>query len=85
MLAFLGFIITTTVLVRRSVYTPPQARYFRRVWTTWYAGWVHAKPKSVVRSEYERRYRPYGTAFPPPRHGTVISTAPPAPGHASSN
>jgi len=77
MLAFLGFIITTTVLVRRSVYTPPQARYFRQVWTTWYAGWIHAKPKMVIRNEYERRYRPFGAGFPPPARGSVISTAPP--------
>ena len=83
MLVFLGFIITTTLMVRRSAYRPPQARYFRRVWTTWYAGWIHAKPKKVVRSAYERRYGPRGAAFPPPR-GSVISTTPPLAGSHSS-
>ncbi|MEY2553086.1 MAG: thiosulfate dehydrogenase (quinone) large subunit [Ilumatobacteraceae bacterium] len=79
MLVFLGFIVSVTMLVRRSAYRPPQARYFRRVWTTWYAGWIHAKPKKVVRGEYERRYTAQGASFAPPPRGSVISTLPPLP------
>ncbi len=77
MLVFLGFIISVTLIVRRSAYRPPQANYLRRAWTTWYAGWIHAKPKRVVRGEYERRYTPHGSRFAPPQQGTVISTQPP--------
>jgi hypothetical protein len=77
MLVFVGFIVTVTLIVRRSAYRPPQANYLRRAWTTWYAGWIHAKPKTVVRGDYERRYTPRGTRFAPPQQGTVISTQPP--------
>ena len=79
MLVFLGFIITVTMLVRRSAYRPPQARHFRRLWTTWYAGWIHAKPKKVVRGEYERRYTPQGAGFAPPPRDSLISALPPLP------
>ena len=79
MLVFLGFIISVTLVVRRAAYRPPQANYMRRVWTTWYAGWIHAKPKKVVRGEYERRYTPRGSSFAPPQRGTVISSLPPLP------
>ena len=77
MLVFLGFIITVTLIVRRCAYRPPQANSLRRAWTTWYAGWIHAKPTTVVRGEYERRYTPRGARFAPPQQGTVISTQPP--------
>lgn len=77
MLVFLGFIMAVTLIVRSAAYRPPRATYLRRAWTTWYAGWIHAKPKKVVRNEYERRYTPRGTGFAPPQHGTVISTEPP--------
>ncbi|MGZ4761564.1 MAG: hypothetical protein ACXV5U_05495 [Ilumatobacteraceae bacterium] len=77
MLVFLGFIITVTLIVRRSAYRPPQANHLRSAWTTWYAGWIHAKPKKVVRGEYERRYPARGSRFAPPQQGTVISTQPP--------
>ena len=79
MLVFLGFIISVTLVVRRAAYRPPQANHLRRMWTTWYAGWVHAKPKKVVRGEYERRYTPRGSGFAPPQRGTVISSLPPLP------
>jgi thiosulfate dehydrogenase [quinone] large subunit len=77
MLVFLGFIMAVTLIVRRAAYRPPQAAYLRHAWTTWYAGWIHAKPKNLVRNEYERRYTPRGNGFAPPQHGTVISTEPP--------
>ena len=76
MLAFIGTIVTTTMVVRRSAYRPPNPYYFRRLWTTWYAGWIHAKPKTVVRGEYERRYTPRGSGFAPPSDRTA--TAPTA-------
>ena len=79
MLVFLGFIISVTLVVRRAAYRPPQANYMRRVWTTWYAGWIHAKPKKAVRGDYERRYTPRGSSFAPPQRGTVISSLPPLP------
>ena len=79
MLTFVGFIVTVTLLLRMSAHRPPQASYLRRVWTTWYAGWMHAKPKKLVRNEYERRYATPGTGFAPPMRGTVVSPLPPIP------
>ena len=83
MLTFIGFIVTVTLLLRMSAHRPPKTFYLRRVWTTWYAGWMHAKPKKVVRHEYERRYTPRGTEFAPPATGSVVSSLPPLPRRGS--
>jgi hypothetical protein len=77
MLVTLGVIMAITLLVRRSAYMPPHTHLLRRVWTTWYAGWIHAKPKRVVRNEYDRRYTPRGARFAPPPEGTAVSMLPP--------
>jgi uncharacterized membrane protein YphA (DoxX/SURF4 family) len=77
MFVTLGVIMCITLLMRRSAYLPPHRRTLRRVWTTWYAGWIHAKPTKVVRNEYERRYNPVGMRFAPPQHGTAVSIPPP--------
>jgi len=79
MLTFIGFIITVTMLLRLSAHRPPRTSRLRRVWTTYYAGWVHAKPKKLVRPEYERRYTPHGSEFAPPPTGSVVSLLPPLP------
>ena len=76
MLVFLGFVITATLIVRSATYRPPQATYFRRLWTTWIAVWMHAKPSTIVRPEYERRYFPRGNHFAPPRRGTAAKLPP---------
>lgn len=83
MLVFIGTIVTATMVVRRTAYRPPSAYYFRRLWTTWYAGWIHAKPKTVVRGEYERRYTPRGSGFAPPSDRTAMPLPPPLPGTMS--
>jgi thiosulfate dehydrogenase [quinone] large subunit len=83
MLVTLGVIVSITMLVRRSVYRPPKAHALRRLWTTWYAGWMHAKPKKLVRNEYERLYTPRGSRFAPPQHGTAVSWLPPLPTHTT--
>ncbi len=83
MLTFTGFIITVTLLLRLSAHRPPKTFYLRRVWTTWYAGWMHAKPTKLVRHEYERRYTLRGTEFEPPATGSVVSSLPPEPLRAS--
>jgi thiosulfate dehydrogenase [quinone] large subunit len=80
MLAFIGTIVTATMVVRRAAYRPPNAYYFRRLWTTWYAGWIHAKPKMVVRGEYERRYCTRSTGFAPPSDRSAMPLPPPLPG-----
>ncbi|MEY2583532.1 MAG: thiosulfate dehydrogenase (quinone) large subunit [Ilumatobacteraceae bacterium] len=79
MLTFTAFIITVTLLLRLAAHRPPKTFYLRRVWTTWYAGWMHAKPKKVVRHEYERRYTPRGTQFAPPPTESLVSSLPPLP------
>jgi len=76
MLTFVGFIVATTLLLRLSAHRPPRTFYLRRVWTTWYAGWMHAKPKKVVRHDYERRYTPRGSEFAPPPTESVVSYLP---------
>jgi uncharacterized membrane protein YphA (DoxX/SURF4 family) len=80
MLVFIGTIVTATMVVRRTAYRPPRAYYFRRMWTSWYAGWIHAKPRTVVRGEYERRYTPRGSGFAPPSDCTAMALPPPPPG-----
>lgn len=79
MLTFVGFIITVTLLLRMSAHRPPKTFYLRRVWSTWYAGWMHAKPKKVVRHEYELRFSPRGSEFAPPATESVVSSLPPVP------
>ncbi len=73
-LVFLGLVIAATLLARRAMYHPPT--YFRGPWTTWIAGWMHAKPKKVVRKDYERRYAARDREFPPPRRGTAARLPP---------
>ena len=77
MLVTLGVILSATLVVRRSAYRPPRAHSLRRLWTTWYAGWIHAKPKKLVRNEYERLYTDRGARFAPPQHGTATAWPPP--------
>lgn len=84
MLVFVGFITTVTLLVRRSAYRPSQVTYLRGLWTTWAAGWMHAKPKKVVRGEFEHWYTVRSRGFAPPEHGTAASTLPPLSGTALS-
>lgn len=83
MFVTLGVIMTITLLVRRSAYRPPRAHSLRRLWTTWYAGWIHAKPKRLVRNEYERLYTPHGSRFAPPEDGTAVSWLPPVGAHTT--
>ena len=78
MLVFLGFIVAVTLMVRRSAHRPDHVTYPRRLWTTWVAGWMHAKPKKVVRREYEWRYLLRGATFAPPQRGTASALTPPA-------
>ena len=78
MLVFLGMIVAITLMVRRSAHRPDHVTYPRRLWTTWVAGWMHAKPKQVVRREYEWRYLLRGATFAPPQRGTATSSMPPA-------
>jgi uncharacterized membrane protein YphA (DoxX/SURF4 family) len=77
MLTFLGFVVTVSLLVRRAAYRPQETAYIRGLWTTWAAGWMHAKPNKVVRHEHDwrRTLRHVGLASPP--HGPAISTVPP--------
>ena len=78
MLVFLGMIVAITLMVRRSAHRPDHVTYPRRLWTTWVAGWMHAKPKKVVRREYEWRYLLRGATFAPPQRGTATALVPPA-------
>jgi len=77
MLAFLGFVVTVTLLARRAACRPDRAAYIRGLWTTWAAGWMHAKPNKVVRREYDWRHMLRNVGFASPPHGPAISTAPP--------
>lgn len=77
MLVFLGIITSTTLMVRRAAYRPAHVTYIRSLWTTWVAGWMHAKPNKVVRDEFERRYLIRGRSFAPPQRGTAQPMSPP--------
>ncbi len=79
MLVFLGVVIATTLMARRATYRPPT--YFKVLWTTWIAGWMHAKPNKTVRHEYERPYTPRSRGFAPPQRGTA-AMLPPLPGRS---
>ena len=79
MLVFLGVVTTVTLMVRRTAYRPAHVTYIRGLWTTWVAGWMHAKPNKVVRDEYERWYLLRGRGFAPPQRGTARTLAPPVP------
>ncbi len=74
MLVFLGLVIAATSMARRAMYHPPT--YFKGLWTTWIAGWMHAKPKKVVRRDYERRDAARDRGFAPPRRGTAARLPP---------
>jgi uncharacterized membrane protein YphA (DoxX/SURF4 family) len=78
MLVFIGFITTVTLMVRRSAFRPSQVTYLKGMWTTWAAGWMHAKPKKVVRGEFDRWYILRSRGFAPPQRGTAASTTPPS-------
>ncbi|MEP7202212.1 MAG: hypothetical protein ABI894_06355 [Ilumatobacteraceae bacterium] len=77
MLAFLGFVVTVTLLVRRAAYRPQRATYIRGLWATWVAGWMHAKPNKVVRNDNDWRRMLGNVGFASPPHGPAISTVPP--------
>ncbi|MEP7115664.1 MAG: hypothetical protein ABI862_20535 [Ilumatobacteraceae bacterium] len=77
MLVFLGFTTSVTLLVRRSAFRPSQVTYLQGLWTTWAAGWMHAKPTKVVHGEFERWYTLRSRGFAPPQRGTAASTMPP--------
>jgi uncharacterized membrane protein YphA (DoxX/SURF4 family) len=74
MLVFLGVVVAITLLARRATYRPPT--YFKVLWTTWIAGWMHAKPKKAVRHDYERRNIPRFRGFAPPQHGSAAALPP---------
>ncbi len=74
MLVFLGVVVATTLMARRATYRPPT--YFKVLWTSWIAGWMHAKPKKAVRHDYERRYVPRARGFAPPQRGTAAPLPP---------
>jgi uncharacterized membrane protein YphA (DoxX/SURF4 family) len=77
MLAFLGFVLAVTLLVRMAAFRPQHTTYIRGVWTTWAAGWMHAKPIKVVRRDYDWRHMLRDAGFSSPPHGPAISTVPP--------
>ncbi len=77
MLVFIGFVTTVTLIVRRTSYRPAHMTYIRGLWTTWVAGWMHAKPNKVVRDEFERWYILRGRGFAPPQRGTARTLLPP--------
>jgi thiosulfate dehydrogenase [quinone] large subunit len=78
MLVFLGLVTAFTLVVRRSAYRPAHVTYIRGLWSTWVAGWMHAKPNTVVRDEFERWYLLRGRWFAPPKRGTARALAPPS-------
>jgi uncharacterized membrane protein YphA (DoxX/SURF4 family) len=78
MLVFMGFVTTVTLIVRRTAYRPAHVTYIQGLWSTWVAGWMHAKPNKVVRDEVVRWYTVRGRGFAPPQRGTARSMVPPA-------
>ena len=71
MLVFIALVVSVTLMVRRTAYRPAHMTYIRGLWTTWAAGWMHAKPNKVVRDEFERWYILRGRGFAPPPRGTA--------------
>ena len=71
MLVFIGLVTSVTLMVRRTSYRPAHVTYIRGLWATWVAGWMHAKPNTVVRDEFERWYILRGRGFAPPQRGTA--------------
>jgi hypothetical protein len=78
MLVFLGLTTAVTLTVRRAAYRPAHVTYIRGLWNTWAAGWMHAKPKTIVRGESERWYLIRRRGFAPPLRGTEHSVLPPS-------
>ena len=79
MLVFLGFIVAATLMARRAAHRPEHITYPRRLWATWAAGWMHAKPHHRVISDLEQWYAMPSNEFAPPRRGTAVSVARPLP------
>jgi thiosulfate dehydrogenase (quinone) large subunit len=75
MLVFLGVVVAVTLMARRAAHRPDHVTYPRRLWTTWAAGWMHAKPHHRVISDLEQWYAMPTSEFAPPRRGTAISVA----------
>jgi uncharacterized membrane protein YphA (DoxX/SURF4 family) len=48
MLAFMGSVITATLLVRRAAYLPHESSRLHVLWKTHMIGWVHAMPRHAV-------------------------------------
>jgi uncharacterized membrane protein YphA (DoxX/SURF4 family) len=53
MLAFMGSVITATLLVRRAAYLPHESSRIHTLWKTHMIGWVHAMPRHAVESAHE--------------------------------
>jgi uncharacterized membrane protein YphA (DoxX/SURF4 family) len=79
MLVFLGAIVSVTLLARRAAHRPDHMTYPRRLWATWAAGWMHAKPRHRVISDLEQWYAMPSSDFAPPHRGTAVSVARPLP------
>ncbi|MEP7045552.1 MAG: hypothetical protein ABI949_02670 [Ilumatobacteraceae bacterium] len=77
MLVFLGSVVAITMLARRAAHRPDHITYTRRLWTTWAAGWMHAKPHHRVISDLEQWYAMPSTGFAPPRRGTAVAVGRP--------
>lgn len=73
MLVFLGVVVAVTLMARRAAHRPDHVTYPRRLWTTWAAGWMHAKPHHRVISDLEQWYAMPSSEFAPPRRGTAVS------------
>lgn len=78
MLSFVGMMIAVTLVVRLAAYRTQRVTHLRRLWATWAAGWMHAKPVKAVRRDYDWRHRLRGPSFDPPRRGTAVSSRPPS-------
>ncbi|HEX3090622.1 MAG TPA: hypothetical protein VHQ23_18355, partial [Ilumatobacteraceae bacterium] len=76
MLVFLGVVVAVTLMARRAAHRPDHVTYPQRLWTTWAAGWMHAKPRHRVISDLEHWYAMPSSEFAPPQRGTAV--APPA-------
>jgi thiosulfate dehydrogenase [quinone] large subunit len=77
MLVFLGVVVAVTLMARRAAHRPDHVTYPQRLWTTWAAGWMHAKPHHRVISDLEQWYAMPSSVFAPPERGTAVSPAGP--------
>ena len=75
MLVFLGVVVAVTLMARRAAHRPDHVTYPQRLWTTWAAGWMHAKPHHRVISDLEQWYAMPSSKFAPPRRGTAVSVS----------